>query len=94
MQAVNTIQNQNGKLIGHNTDVEGFLFLLANNNLIKNQNIYPGGKICLLGPECGQGCLPGPLRGSHTLLFTTNAPARAEALASLLVKGGLLKKKR
>jgi shikimate dehydrogenase len=95
LQAVNTIQNQNGKLIGHNTDVEGFLFLLANNNLIKNQNIYPGGKICLLGAggAARAACLALSRAGAEHIVIYNRTPARAEALASLLVKGGLFKEK-
>lgn len=40
--AVNTIVNKDGKLIGHNTDFGGFLYML------QAHNIQPAGKKCLI----------------------------------------------
>ena len=41
--AVNTIENQSGKLIGHNTDVDGFIMSLK-----KNVTFNPYGKKCVV----------------------------------------------
>ena len=41
--AVNTIENQSGKLIGHNTDVDGFIMSLK-----KNATFNPYGKKCVV----------------------------------------------
>lgn len=39
--AVNTIVNRNGKLIGYNTDFNGFLFMLRKNHIdVKNKIVY------------------------------------------------------
>ena len=38
--AVNTIVNKNGKLVGHNTDFSGFLYMVQHNNIvIKNKKV-------------------------------------------------------
>lgn len=43
--SVNTIVNQNGKLLGYNTDFDGFLYLLKKNHIdVKNKKVLVLGK--------------------------------------------------
>ena len=43
--SVNTIVNQNGKLLGYNTDFDGFLYLLNKNHIdVKNKKVLVLGK--------------------------------------------------
>lgn len=90
LQAVNTVLNNNGRLIGYNTDVYGFQFLLQNN--IKDAP--QGGKACLLGAggAARAVCLALFRAGVEELVIVNRTPVRAEELAALLIAGGIFKK--
>ena len=51
--AVNTIVNKNGKLIGHNTDFDGFLYMVRHHNIhMKDKKVLIIGNG---GAACGDG---------------------------------------
>jgi shikimate dehydrogenase len=85
LKAVNTIENNGGKLAGCNTDVDGFFFLLQN-NLGK---AFPAEKACLLGAGGSARAVSLALAraGVSSLVIANRTVARAEGLASLLIEG-------
>ena len=50
--AVNTIVNKEGRLIGHNTDYDGFLYMVR-----RNQIDMEGKKVLVLGTGGASACL-------------------------------------
>ncbi|MBR2066938.1 MAG: shikimate dehydrogenase [Solobacterium sp.] len=63
IQAVNCIANRNGKLVGYNSDVEGFRYLLEANGID-----YHGKKIAILGSGGAmKACLAVLEKGSNTI---------------------------
>lgn len=87
LKAVNTIENEEGKLVGYNTDVDGFLYLLQNNL----GNIFPLEDAFLLGAGGAAGAVSLALAkaGVKSLVVANRTIARAEGLASLLIRGGI-----
>jgi len=89
LQAVNTIINRGGKLLGYNTDVYGFQFLLQKNL----KDIPSRGKACLLGAGGAAKAVSLALSysGFEELFIVNRTLARAEKLAALLTAEGLFK---
>ncbi|MDO9534473.1 MAG: shikimate dehydrogenase [Bacillota bacterium] len=87
LKAVNTIKNEEGRLIGYNTDVDGFLYLLQNNL----GNAFPLKEALLLGAGGAARAVSLSLAkaGLKSLVIANRTTARAEELASLLMRGGI-----
>lgn len=82
--AVNTIVNQNGRLVGHNTDGRGFLQALA-----EQVSFDPAGKCVLIlgaGGAARSVAVELALAGANRLFLVNRSPERAETLANLLLK--------
>lgn len=86
LKAVNTIKNEEGRLIGYNTDVDGFLSLLRNNL----ENAFPLKEAILMGAGGAARAVSLSLAraGLKSLVVANRTTARAEELASLLIRGG------
>ncbi len=92
LKAVNTIEHKKGKLIGHNTDIEGFLYLLESSIA----GVPLSDKVCLLGAggAAKAVCLALSKAGFRQLVIANRTLARAEMLAGLLVKGNIFQKQK
>lgn len=85
LQAVNVILRPEGKMIGHNTDGEGFIASL------REEGIPPGGKrIAILGAGGAAKAVAYALQdaGAAELRLVNRTPARAEAWAPALSAAG------
>lgn len=87
LQAVNTINNEQGRLVGYNTDIDGFLHLLRAAGGVAASDP----KAILLGAGGAAGAVSLALAkaGVKYLLILNRTPDRAERLASLLVDAGV-----
>ncbi|MGI5875381.1 MAG: shikimate dehydrogenase [Dethiobacteria bacterium] len=92
LQAVNTVINDDGKLYGENTDVDGFIFLLRNN--LKNKG--EGEKALMLGAGGAAKATALALvrSGVKSLTIANRTLAKAEQLSNLLKSSGELKGQR
>ena len=87
LKAVNTIKNEKDRMVGYNTDVDGFLYLLQNNL----GNAFPLKEALLLGAGGAARAVSLALAkaGFESLVIANRTTARAEELASLLMWGGI-----
>ena len=76
--SVNTVKNENGKLYGHTTDGDGFLFALA------AAGVTEPGDVLLLGSGGASRAMGGTalLAGASSVTIAARNPARAEPLAA------------
>jgi len=87
LQAVNTINNEQGRLVGYNTDVDGFFYLLRT-----AWDALPADtKAILLGAGGAAGAVSLALAeaGIKSLLIVNRTLGRAEKLAALLMDAGV-----
>ena len=89
LKAVNTIKNEEGRLIGYNTDVAGFLYLLQNN--LGNDFQLKEGLLLGAGGAARAVSLSLAKAGLKSLVIANRTLARAEELAALLIQGGIFK---
>ncbi len=76
--SVNTVKNENGKLYGHTTDGDGFLFALA------AAGVTEPGDVLLLGSGGASRAMGGTalLAGASSVTIAARNPARAKPLAA------------
>lgn len=88
--AVNTVKNTAGRLYGYNTDVAGFLYLLAENF---GGDTFVGQKACLWGAGGAARAVALALSraGVRQLVIINRTVARARILAELLARGGVFR---
>lgn len=88
LQAVNTINNEGGRLIGYNTDIDGFLYLLQNST---GDGFSTVTKAVLLGAGGAAAAVALALAraGTKSLLLANRTLERAGQMAALLVDRGI-----